>query len=125
MLLMEAAAARRQLGQLLTQSGWGEGDPPGQGGWRDEDPPGDAVRLTAVLNGPPTPEPRGAQPPAEKFPQQRDLARDLLELQHRRPGLKRRRSPQTNEQLESEPRSGLYGIGDGRERGKGPRVGLS
>ena len=39
MLMMEAAAARRKLGQLPTQSWWGEGDPPGQEGWRDEDPP--------------------------------------------------------------------------------------
>ena len=46
-----------------------------------------------------------------------DLARDLLELQHRRPGFKRRRSPQNNEQFEPELRFGSHGIGDSRERG--------
>ena len=29
---MEAAAARRRQGQLSTQAGWGEGEPPGGGG---------------------------------------------------------------------------------------------
>ena len=109
-LLVEVAAARRKQGQLPAQSWWGEGDPPGQGGWRDEDPPGDAVLLTPVPMGPPGP--RGTQPPAETLPLQPDLARDLFE-------------PQINEQLEPELRSGLYGIGDGRERGKRPRIGIS
>ena len=68
--------------------------PPRQDGWKDEDPAGDAVLLTLVPTGPQTPAPRGTQQPAENLPQPPDLARDLFELQHRRPGLKRRRSPQ-------------------------------
>ena len=50
---------------------------------------------------------------------------DLFDLQHRRPGLKRRRSSQNNKYLQPELRSGLYGIRDGRERGKRPRIGSS
>ena len=116
---------REELGTAARTSVVGVDNPSGQDGWRSEDPPGDAVLLTPVPMGPQTPAPRGTQPPAENFPQQPDLARDLFELQHRRPGLKRRRSPQNNEQLEPELRSGLYGIGDGRERGKRPRIGIS
>ena len=48
-------------------------------------------------------------------------------MQHRRAGLKGHRSPENDEQIEPELRSGfgLYGIGDGRERGKRPRIGIS
>ena len=124
-IMMGVAAARSKQGQMPTQSWWGERDPPGHGGWMSEDPLGDAVLLTPTPMGPQTPVPRSTQPPAENLPQQPDLARDLFELQHRRPGLKQRRSPQNNEQREPELRSGLYGIGDGRERGKRPRIGIS
>ena len=123
--MMEAAAAKRQLGQLPTQSRWGEGAPPGQEGWRDEDPPGDAVLLTPVPMGPQTPAPRGTQPPAQNPPQQPDLARYIFELQHRRPELKRHTPPQNEEQTDPELRLRLYGVGDGRARGKRPRIEIS
>ena len=63
-------------------------------------------------------------PPCPTTATKPDLARDLFELQHRRPGLKRRRSPQNNKQLEPELRSELYGIADGRKRGNRPRIGI-
>ena len=122
-LMMEAAAARRKLGQRPTRSCWEEGNPLGQEGWRNEDPPEDAGLRTPLLMGPQTPAPRGTQPPAENLPQQPDLARDLLDCST--DGLKRRRSPQNNEQIEPELRLGLYGIRYGRERGWRPRIGIS
>ena len=67
-LRMGGRGAKRQLGQLLTQSWWGEGDPPGQGGWRDEDPPGDAVLLTLVPMGPTTPRSPEARNRQQKTP---------------------------------------------------------
>ena len=94
-LMAEAAAARGRRRRLLAWWGWGR--PPGQNGWRDEDPPGDAVLLTPIQMEPQTPAPRGAQSPAQGPPQQPDLARDLFELQHRRPGRKRRSPPQNDE----------------------------
>ena len=69
--------------------------------------------------------PGGTQIPAENTPQQADVAADLFELQNIIPGLKRHRSPQVEEQQEPELRLGFYGAGDGRERGKRPRIGFS
>ena len=74
---------------------------------------------------PQTPAPRGAQSPAQGPPQEPNLARDIFKLQQRRPGLKRQRPPQKDEQGEPELRPGLYGIGVGREWGKRPRIGVS
>ena len=125
-LKMDAAAARRKQGRLPTQSWWGEGDPPGQRGWMSEGPLGDAVLLTPTTMGPRMLVPRSTQPPPESLPEQPDLARDPFEMHHRRPGPKRRRSPQNNEQTEPDFRSGMNGIGDGRKRGKiGARLGVS
>ena len=39
--------------------------------------------------------------------------------------LRRHKPPQNDEQRGPELRSGLHGIGDGRQRGKGPRIGIS
>ena len=97
----------------------------GQNGWWAEDPPGDAVLLTPVQMGPETPARRGAQSSVHSPPQQPELARDIFDLQHSQPELKQRRPPQNNEQGVPELRPGLDGIGDGRERGKRPRIGIS
>ena len=94
--MLEVSAARRKQGQLPTKLLWGEGDPSGQGGWMSEDPLGDAVLLTQTPMGPQTPVPRTTQPPTENLPQQPDLARHFCQMQHRRPGLKQRRSPQNH-----------------------------
>ena len=98
---------------------------PDQGGGRCEAPPGDAVQLTPGPETVQTPTPGETQQPAENTPQQTDLAADLFELQHMLPGLKRHRSPSIAEQQEPEQRLRMYGSGDGRERGKRPRIGFS
>ena len=58
--------------------------------------------LTLVQMGPLMPAPRGAQSTVHSRSQQPELTRDLFELQHRRPELEHRRSPQNNEQRESQ-----------------------
>ena len=75
--------------------------------------------------GPQTPSPTCTQLLAENLPRQPHLVKDFFQLQHGQPGLKRRRSPRNYERIEPKIRSGLYGIGNGRERGKRPRIGFS
>ena len=64
----------------------------------------------------------GGQKPTVAKP---DLARYIFELQHRQPELEQRRPPQNDEQRKPDLRSAVYGIGDGRERGKKPRIRIS
>ena len=51
-------------------------------------------------------------------------AANIFELQNICPGLKRHRSPRIDEQHKPELRLGFYGLWDGRERGKRPRIGF-
>ena len=72
--------------------------------WRmSKNPPGDAVLLTLV----------------------RSRQRKTHHNNQTWPELKRRKPPQNDEQREPELGLGLYGIADGMERGKRPRIGIS
>ena len=116
--------ADKQLGNG-GREGWVAPPPPPpahgrrQGGRGKEDPPEGTVQLAPDPEVVQTPAPGGT---AMEEPQEPNHAAELFEWQQVLPGLKRQRSPRNAEQQVPEIRAGLYGAGDGRERGKRPRI---
>ena len=120
--MMEAAAARRKRVMLPGPAGWGGRGPPWAKWLEGRGPPRRCSAAHPNTDGNIN---ASAQRGAVRGPpQQPDSGRELFALQHSRPGLKRRWPPQ-NEQGKPEYQPWLYGIGDGRERGKRPHIGIS
>ena len=112
-LTTEAAAARRRLQGL-----------PEHMCWEREDTPENAVVLTQGGWGAGASMPETTLNPLQDRKQPPKLARHLFPVQHTQRLQRRPSPPHSEEQGAPETRPGLYGIGDGRKRGKGPRIGL-